>query len=73
MMPKARGSPSIPAGPHPVKNTGDFKGNEKFVPGLKPRLRRLYLAAGMLGLRVSVVGDWDDGRVGWGDYFLRWK
>jgi hypothetical protein len=32
-------SPSIPARPLPAKNTGDFKGDEKFVPGLKPRLR----------------------------------
>jgi hypothetical protein len=31
------------------KNTGDFKGDEKFVPGLKPRLRLLSVAAFLLG------------------------
>ena len=36
---RQKGSPSIPARPHPPKNTGNFKNDEKFVPGLKPRLR----------------------------------
>ncbi len=37
--------PSISARPQPSKNTGDFKGDEKFVPGLKPRLRLSSLAS----------------------------
>ena len=44
MTPRTKCSPSIPARPHPLKNTGDFKGHEKFVPGLKPILRFLSLA-----------------------------
>jgi hypothetical protein len=27
-----------------LKNTGDFEAGEKFVPGLKPRLRLLWMA-----------------------------
>ena len=38
-------SPSIPARPHPLRNTWIFKGDKKFVPGLKPRLRLLSLAS----------------------------
>jgi hypothetical protein len=38
-----KGSPSIPARPYALKNTGDFKADEKFVPGLKPRLRVLWM------------------------------
>jgi hypothetical protein len=41
LTPKTKGSPSIPARPHPLRNTGDFKADEKFVPVLKPRRRVL--------------------------------
>ena len=36
---RTKGSPSIPARPYPLKNTWDFKGYKKFVPGLKPSLQ----------------------------------
>ncbi len=39
---ESKGSPSIPARSHPPKNTGNFKDDEKFLPGLKPRLRVLF-------------------------------
>ena len=42
-------SPSIPARPHPLKNTGHFKGDDNRVPGLKPRLRQLSLASFLPG------------------------
>ena len=35
-------------GPIPLKNTGDFKGDANFVPGLKPRLRFLSAASNQL-------------------------
>jgi hypothetical protein len=38
-----KGSPSIPARPYALKNTGDFKADEKFVPGLKRGLRFLWM------------------------------
>jgi|GEM_PF-2427287 len=38
----------IPAWPHPLKNTGDFKDDEKKVPGLKPRL---WFCAGSVSSR----------------------
>jgi hypothetical protein len=44
--PRPKGSPSIPARPHPLKNTGNFKDDEEFVSGLKPRLRLVSLAFG---------------------------
>ncbi len=56
MTPRTEGSPSIPARPHPSKNTGDFKSNEPFVPGLKPRLRLLPLASGIPSLRKFAPG-----------------
>ena len=43
--PRTNGSPSIAARPRPLKNTGNCKGGEKFVPGLTPRLRLLSLAS----------------------------
>ena len=42
-------SPSIPARPHHFKNTEDLKGNEKSMPGLKPRLPLVSLASFLLG------------------------
>ena len=47
--PRPKGSPSIPARHHPSKNTGDFKGHENFVPGLKPRLRLVSSTSFVLG------------------------
>jgi hypothetical protein len=52
MTPRTKCSPSIPAQPHPLKNTGDFKGDEKFVPGLKPRLWLFSLASKMHRIRL---------------------
>mgnify|MGYP003346144217 FL=1 len=42
-------SPGIPARPLPLKKTAAFRGDEKFVPGLKPRLPVLSSASGMPG------------------------
>jgi len=47
MTPKTKGSPSIPARLHPLKNTGNFKDGKKFVPEQKSRLRLLYFASCM--------------------------
>ena len=33
---RVKGSPSIPARPRTLKNTGNFKDDKNFVPGLKP-------------------------------------
>ncbi len=39
LTPRTKCNPSIPARPRSLKNTGDFKGDEQFVHGLKPMLR----------------------------------
>ena len=44
LTPRTKCSPSIPARPHPLKNTGDFKGHSEFVPGLKPTLPLFVLS-----------------------------
>jgi len=51
-----KGSPSIPARPYPLKNTGNFKDDEKFVPGLKPRLRLLSKGPSMCQRQRSTAG-----------------